>query len=231
MKVCIIPDVHLKPWIFDRAEEVQCDKYIFMGDLVDDFGAEAKDYEETFERVNRFFQVHPDAVFCWGNHDWAYYANKSCSGHRWDLHYLVLDWLEDFMKNIRQPELIHQEDGILFSHAGLSMDFFRQCQTPDSEYWDMPDKLDLCIEVSNEMAIRKDDRLWDDCSPLWVRPQYDRVSMHPHVQVVGHTPMKQAGYDANILSTDTFSTDSLGIPFGSQKLILLDTETKEYEEY
>lgn len=231
MKICVIPDVHLKPWIFDKADSIKCDKYVFLGDLVDDFNAEIQLYEETFKATEEFFKKHPDTVFCWGNHDWAYWASKSCTGHRWDLHYLVLDWLEKFIKEFKQPEVIHQEDGILFSHAGLSMEFFRSCQTPDSEFWDMPEKLDLCIEVANEMAMRKDTGLWDDLSPLWVRPQYGHISMHPHAQVVGHTPIKKAGYDANILSTDTFSTYSDNTAFGAQTLILLDTETKRYEEY
>ena len=41
MKVLIIPDVHLKPWIFDQAEDIMRDKdfdrAVFIGDLVDDW--------------------------------------------------------------------------------------------------------------------------------------------------------------------------------------------------
>ena len=38
----VIPDIHLKPWIFDRAEEIfakaACDTVVCVGDLVDDWG-------------------------------------------------------------------------------------------------------------------------------------------------------------------------------------------------
>ena len=39
-KVFVIPDVHLKPWMFDKAEEIlsrsEYDKIVCLGDLVDD---------------------------------------------------------------------------------------------------------------------------------------------------------------------------------------------------
>ena len=41
MKILVIPDVHLKPWIFDKAEELMnkyhLDNVVFIGDLVDDW--------------------------------------------------------------------------------------------------------------------------------------------------------------------------------------------------
>ncbi len=62
MKVLIIPDVHLKPWIFDQAEDIMRDKgfdrAVFIGDLVDDWDHESDVdlYEETFLRPTRFRQ-------------------------------------------------------------------------------------------------------------------------------------------------------------------------------
>lgn len=40
-RVLVIPDVHLKPWIFDKAEKVDnssFDTIVILGDLVDDWG-------------------------------------------------------------------------------------------------------------------------------------------------------------------------------------------------
>lgn len=41
MKVLVIPDVHLKPWIFDQAFEIMentdCELAVCLGDLVDDW--------------------------------------------------------------------------------------------------------------------------------------------------------------------------------------------------
>ncbi len=53
-KVFVIPDVHLKAWIFDKAEELlsqnEYDKIVCLGDLVDDWDQEKnlRLYSETF---------------------------------------------------------------------------------------------------------------------------------------------------------------------------------------
>ena len=53
-KVFVIPDVHLKPWMFDKAEELlsrsEYDKIVCLGDLVDDWDQEKNLglYSETF---------------------------------------------------------------------------------------------------------------------------------------------------------------------------------------
>ena len=43
-KVFVIPDVHLKPWMFDNVEELfsrsEYDKIVCLGDLVDDWDQE-----------------------------------------------------------------------------------------------------------------------------------------------------------------------------------------------
>jgi len=45
-KVFVIPDVHLKPWILDKAEEIlsqkEYDKVVCLGDLVDDWDQEKR---------------------------------------------------------------------------------------------------------------------------------------------------------------------------------------------
>ena len=44
MIVLVIPDIHLKPWIFDRAEEIlregKADKAVCLMDIPDDWGKE-----------------------------------------------------------------------------------------------------------------------------------------------------------------------------------------------
>ncbi len=56
-KVFVIPDVHLKPWMFDKAEELlsrsEYDKIVCMGDLVDDWDQEKNLglYSETFDAL------------------------------------------------------------------------------------------------------------------------------------------------------------------------------------
>ena len=59
-KVFIIPDVHLKPWMFTEADKYvsngDYDAVIMLGDLVDDWGQEYNIplYNETFDAAIAF---------------------------------------------------------------------------------------------------------------------------------------------------------------------------------
>ena len=78
MKVLVIPDVHLKPWIFDQAFEIMentdCELVVCLGDLVDDWrhGSDTGLYEETLDKAIAFAKRYPDSLWCYGNHDLAY---------------------------------------------------------------------------------------------------------------------------------------------------------------
>ena len=77
-KVFVIPDVHLKPWMFERASELiakgSCDAIVMLGDLVDDWYQEKNIdlYNETFDAAIAFTSKHPDTFWCYGNHDVSY---------------------------------------------------------------------------------------------------------------------------------------------------------------
>ena len=75
--------------------------------------------------------------------------------------------------------------------------------------------------------------LWDDASPLWYRPQYGvaksfRSDMY--TQVVGHTPVKEIYEQNGFISTDVFSTFRNGKQIGESAMIVIDSETREYEK-
>ncbi|MBO4456482.1 MAG: hypothetical protein J5802_02045 [Butyrivibrio sp.] len=60
MKVLVIPDIHLKSWIFDRAEEImrsgKADRAVCLMDIPDDWDMELDiaRYRDTFDRAIRF---------------------------------------------------------------------------------------------------------------------------------------------------------------------------------
>lgn len=86
MKVLVIPDVHLKYKLFDRADAIlesgQAERAVVLGDLVDDWHCEMRDdmYKALFDRAKEFHKEHPDTLWCWGNHDLAYFHCHPCSG-------------------------------------------------------------------------------------------------------------------------------------------------------
>ena len=66
MRLLVIPDVHLKPHVFDAADSVlaagAADAAVMLGDLVDDWGhgQDVELYERTLARAARFVREHPD---------------------------------------------------------------------------------------------------------------------------------------------------------------------------
>ena len=82
MKILVIPDVHLKPWIFDRAMEIMessdCVRAVCVGDIADDWDLQrdVELYEKTMKKAVEFAKKYPDTLWCYGNHDLAYLWDK-----------------------------------------------------------------------------------------------------------------------------------------------------------
>ena len=63
-RVLVIPDVHLKPWIFDGADRVDENSYddiVILGDLVDDWGKgnDLDAYKETLDLFSTYSNGDP----------------------------------------------------------------------------------------------------------------------------------------------------------------------------
>ena len=233
MKVLIIPDVHLKPWIFDRAvsvmENEECERAVCLGDIVDDWGCQhdVELYEKTLKSVIDFAERYPDTLWCYGNHDlsylWEQHDHPGFSDDAQDIVCSYFNSLEDMVGQSGGLAIIHRIDNVLFSHAGLYRGFV--------EYWlkNVSDDIDDIIYAVNNLG---DDVLWDVESPIWIRPQYSFINKEDYysdyLQVVGHTPMRHALLQGNVLSTDTFSTRPDGSSLGEEELCWVDTTTKQW---
>ena len=71
-------------------------------------------------------------------------------------------------------------------------------------------------EVINRLGVRD---MWDDLSPIWLRPQYNGWKMYKAdelLQVVGHTPVEKITRKGNVISCDVFSTYRDGTPIGKR---------------
>ena len=90
--------------------------------------------------------------------------------------------------------------------------------------------ISILIEKINDLRFAD---FWEDDSPIWARPQARHFEVPTQLdgilQVVGHTPMKENTLESSVLSVDVFST-SWGKKFGSEKMIIVDTETAEFDE-
>lgn len=233
MKILVIPDVHLKPWMFDRASEIlnsgAAKKAVCLMDIPDDWGQEYNLglYEETFDAAIRFQKEFPETLWCYGNHDLSYEWLQYESGFSSVAIPVVQKKLSELRRELpdrSQMAYIHRIDDVLFLHGGLTHAFVKYYAN-DVDY----DDTDAVIEKINLLGRNE---MWDDASPLWFRPQFYNEKMYKEedlLQVVGHTPVMQIDRLGNMLSCDLFSTYSTRDPIGTQEYLLIDTVTWEYE--
>lgn len=224
MKVLVIPDIHLKSYMFDQARELmkEVDQAVCLMDIADDWYEQynLELYQETYNKAIQFAKDYPDTLWCYGNHDLSYLWNLEESGFSKMAAYLVRQKLSE-LKEVADIRYVHRIDNVLFSHGGVAKDFVERYT---SKYHDIDHVVDSINQLGQE-------DLWQDISPIWLRPQYDYSSLYKPrklLQVVGHTPVKKIERKGNLISCDVFSTNWLGTPIGSEEFLILDTKTWEY---
>ena len=229
-RVLVIPDVHLKPWIFDEADKVDKSSYediVVLGDLVDDWGKgnDLGTYEETLNRAAEFGKEHGESLWCYGNHDVSYLWDAMESGYSVQARLTAIEGITKLERILEDRyKFVHRIDNVLFSHAGVTETFvLHSCGYHVKEIDDILAKI-------NRMGKQE---LWRDSSPIWARPQADFYRMFRDdlfYQVVGHTPVEEPLDACGVLTLDLFSTYSNGNPYGNQKLYIVDTMTRKFEE-
>ena len=234
MRVLVIPDVHLKAWLFDRAQEIlkagKADRAVCLMDLPDDWNMEYRVelYKKTYDRAIRFAKTFPDTLWCYGNHDISYPWGRLESGYSPYAESAVITKLQELERALPDPgqiAFVQRIDHILFAHSGLTQGFVRRLnkELPDA---DIDDVL-AAVNHASESA------LWDDASPLWYRPQYGAAKSFrsdTYTQVVGHTPVEEIYERNGFISTDVFSTFHNGKQIGESAMIVIDSKTREYEK-
>lgn len=233
MKILVIPDVHLKPWMFNRASDLLemniADKAVCLMDIADDWNQQYNLdlYVQTYDAAIRFAKDYPDTLWCYGNHDVCYIWNQRESGYSKIAPWTVcekLRILKEALPDQNQLAFIHRIDDVLFLHGGLPDVFVRE-YIKASHYHD----IDKVIETINTFDWQQ---LWHDDSPIWYRPPFYRGKMYKPrklLQVVGHTPVKEIYRENNVIVCDVFSTDDSGNAYGTQEFLLIDTVTWEFK--
>ena len=214
MKVLVIPDVHLKPWMFHRASELMKEmgvgRAICLMDIADDWRQQFNLdlYIQTYDAAIDFAKEYPETLWCYGNHDVCYLWNQRETGYSKIAPWTVCEKLRILRESLpdeRQLAYLHRIDNVLFSHGGLADAFVRR-YVPASKY--------------------------NDASPIWCRPQYYKGRLYKPrklLQVVGHTPVGGITRKGNLISCDVFSTDSVGKPIGTQEFMVIDTVAWDYQ--
>lgn len=234
MKVLAIPDVHLKTWMFDRAEDIlksgMADMAVCLMDIPDDWDAQFKldNYRQTFDRAISFTKMYPETLWCYGNHDISYLWGKLETGYSTYAEQIVMDKLAELKASLKDPSqisFVHRIDKVLFSHGGLCTEYVKSLDDELAEK-----DIDEVIRAVNSAS---EEQLWNDLSPLWLRPQIYEVNgfrSDSYIQVVGHTPVDKIYEKGGMISTDVFSTYPDGRPIGEPAMIVIDSLSGEYEK-
>ena len=232
MKVLVIPDVHLKPYMFQQAADIMgsgaAERAVCLMDIPDDWNQEYNIglYVETFDAAIRFAEKYPDTLWAYGNHDLCYMWDERESGYSSVASWTVKEKLLELRRKLpkgNEIRYIQKIDNVLFCHGGV-LDFFVKKMVPSSKYHDV----DEVVRIINELHH---DSMWNDASPIWYRPQFSKGRMYKPrkiLQVVGHTPVEKISRVGNVISCDVFSTYRGGKPIGTQEFPVINTETWEF---
>ena len=107
MKALVIPDVHLKPYMFKEAAEWMrkgvAERAVCLMDIPDDWNREydIELYAQTFDAAISFAKEFPDTLWCYGNHDLCYLWNERESGYSRAAAYTVRNKLEELKEALR----------------------------------------------------------------------------------------------------------------------------------
>lgn len=235
MKILVLPDLHLHLPLLDKTNallEAHPDwDCVSLGDWFDDWQRPVADYERTIERFTALIEKYPYRfTLLWGNHDFGYWSYPGHhSGYIADAKDAVRGFLTQLHTTLplaRPLALTYMRDGVIFSHAGLTLGFHKRYLEQARRY-----PYQSFLAWADDAPLPT---IWENDSPLWHRPHNNphKNTFNPtFLQVVGHTPVPTVTHtkEDNILYTDTWSTDSERTPLGDKSLAVVNTETHEWE--
>lgn len=208
MKVLAVGDIHTKFWIIEAVKKLvnKYDQIIFVGDYADDWNSGPLSTLETWKMLKKFQENNPDKVkLVIGNHDYIYVNNTPTMATGYNTVTQVLinsPEHKDIKEWLQKLPLIEYIDGVMYSHAGV---------------------LEAWSERYN--GLETIDTIWNDLSPIWVRP--DQGFTFKGSQVFGHTPSKTCWeVQHNVWCIDTFSTEPNGSPIGDGSVLEITDGTK-----
>jgi predicted MPP superfamily phosphohydrolase len=197
-KIIAIGDIHGRTvWKNIVQQHEDADRIIFVGDYFDapwekrQLGSFGVEELSNFNEILKFkFNRSDQVVLLFGNHDYHYLPGlqtSGCSGFQLQMRPLISRVLQKAI-NRNAIKWVHQEDGYLFSHAGVTQKWMalagvedvEEINGLDAEKFDYNSEYDFSGYGQSEYQ-----------TPIWVRP--DSLIANRYVgcmQVVGHTPQQ-----------------------------------------
>lgn len=202
MKIVAIGDIHGKStWKYIIQNEPDFDVLIFIGDYWDSFDISFEHQMHNFNEIIEFKEAleiaepNKKVIMLIGNHDWHYLPyidDTRMSGYQLRYAFKIKQLME---KNHHHFTMAYEQDGYLFSHAGISEKFL---------YATYPDwTIDTLVQDVNDLFKYKPiafQLIGPDPygknphdTPIWIRPKSlmnanaDSSISKKYIQVFGHT--------------------------------------------
>ncbi len=125
MKHIIIGDLHGRN-VWQEIDISLYDKVVFLGDYVDSVDLANETILENLKEILKLKQSNPEKVILlWGNHDAQYlhFPLYRCTNFRQEM---LFELTSIFKDNHSCFQMAYQKDNYIFTHAGLSNDWFNE---------------------------------------------------------------------------------------------------------
>ena len=237
-RTLICGDLHTKHHIFEKVKEKgeTYDKVVFLGDYVDEWDAVPEaSYNLLYDLIAYKKDNLNKVILLLGNHDLSEWFGRpfACSGFNPTTHTLVSSLLnKDNNWNLFQ--IAYAQDGILFTHAGVTKEWWLEnlmdCHTAEQ----VADQFQWVLE--NRNTDDEAERIFFNLaqagyarggygypSPVWADARELMESSIQMEQIVGHTPqhrlqiIKSFGRELTFCDTHSLYPDKT--PYGSNELL------------
>ena len=222
MKTVIIGDIHGRDCWKQIVIDEQPDRVIFIGDYFDSYDDyTAAEQMWNFEQIINFKlireSVQSEVIILVGNHDFHYVdGSEHYSGYQFGAAPGINDLL---FNNMKHMQMAYEMDGYLFTHAGVSNDWYT--------YWmkmlhlegdNVADNINEMWKASSRPFRFAGFNPYGDSkesSPIWIRPKSlqkaNRDTFRDQfIQVVGHTQQKKVDIKGKSSGGRYYYIDTLG---------------------
>lgn len=221
MKTVVIGDIHGRDCWKQIVASENPDRVVFIGDYFDSYdeytvGEQMYNFQEI---VNWKKSGQCGVAMLIGNHDYHYMrgVTEHYSGYQVYARPSIEQLLED---NKHHLQMAYSMDGFLFSHAGVSIDWF-DAWTSQYGYAGDNNVADIVNDLwkwkPNVFAFAGRDPYGDSTisSPIWIRPhslqKANRDTLrNQFIQVVGHTQQRQIDTEGKSTGGRYYYIDALG---------------------
>jgi len=201
MKIIAIGDLHGLDYWKQIVNTQTFDKIIFLGDYFDSFTVDFESQMNNFLDIMAFKDSNEEKVITLlGNHDYAYLPaiyHDTIRGFQYENAGFIGATVKKFL-DCDYLKVVHQEDKLIFSHAGVSEVYLDYCfGTKGCKFNEIEENVNHIFKLEPKVLYfngpePSGDNL--DESPIWIRPRALRLSSkklseYGYIQIVGHTKM------------------------------------------